>query len=162
MAIGIVVVMQAVPAILSATTRKEGEDWSKDPTASQPAGAVFAIIWPILYLCLAAAIALVALWPVAGSSPIARWVVLALLAAEVALNWSWIPTYGSGNRKGATWVLLAMLLVCAPALSLSGYIHPAAQALIAPYCAWLVFALVLTSERNVRDVAQLQQEEEQV
>lgn len=151
--VALLVVLQAVPSILTAATREE--DWDEIRTASQPPGAIFMVVWIALYTCFALAIYF-ALYE--SSSSLSRTVLIALLVLQLALNWAWIPTFGQGHRKEATWILGAMLVLGAPILFLASrmssqnMLHPATAPLLAPYFAWLVCALVLSSERNVMDL----------
>lgn len=147
-ALFILVVFQAVPAILAATTR--ADDWSENPSPSQPGSAAFATVWPLLYLAIGAALFFVATSP----PSIARTALLVLLVVGVALNWAWIPTWGQGHRKAATYLIVAMLAALFPTLLVAAG-GPAKQrvaaACLGPYAAWLLFALVLSSEHNAMD-----------
>lgn len=143
-------VLQAVPSILQATTRTS--DWSDDPSPSQPAGSAFGVAWFTLYTLMAVTVFLV----VRSPASTARTALLALLALQVALNWAWIPTWGQGERKAATYLIVAMLAALAPTLVLSTGTprHRWAGACLSPLAAWLMFALILSSERNTMDGAE--------
>lgn len=149
----LVVVLQAVPAVLTATTRDE--DWDATRTVSQPPGEVFMVVWIALYACFALTMYF-ALYE--SQASLSRTILIVLLVLQLVLNWSWIPTFGKGHRQEATWILGAMMVLGAPILFLAtrmssqGMLHPATAPLMAPYFAWLVCALVLSSERNAMDL----------
>ncbi len=77
-----------------------------------------------------------------------RWTGVALLAAQLLVSWAWTPVFASGRRREATWMIVAMLLATLPGIVLAARTSTVAAALWAPYAAWLVFALVLSSEAN--------------
>lgn len=147
----LVVVIQAVPAILASTTRSS--TWDAVKSASQPPGAAFATVWPVLYLCLAAALWLLSVRPDAGATPYMQWVAVGLLAAQLVLNFAWLPVYGQGTQKAArqgTWLIVAMVALGLPAMVLATRVNIWAAALIAPYLAWLCFASVMSADINTQ------------
>jgi len=115
-----------------------------------PPDWLFPVAWTILYVCMAAAGARVALLPGGG-------VAMALWALQIALNGLWTPVF-FGLKKirlgmivlGALWVSVALTLV---ALWLQDWV---AGALFAPYLLWVSIAGALNlsvMRRNPEETA---------
>jgi len=115
-----------------------------------PPDWLFPVAWTILYVCMAAAGARVALLPGGGLA-------MALWALQIALNGLWTPVF-FGLKKirlgmmvlGALWVSVALTLV---ALWLQDWV---AGALFAPYLLWVSIAGALNlsvMRRNPEETA---------
>ena len=116
---------------------------------SAPPGFAFAVVWPILY-----ALAAVALWlqitsPTASALPGMQWTGVAIMALQLAIGFSWMPVFTAGYTKAATWIIVVMLMMTVTGLTLAAGTNGIAATLWAPYAAWLIFALVLSSQVNV-------------
>lgn len=133
--------LEVPPAIVAAVSPKIP---SGTAGPLQPPGVVFAVVWPVLYACLAAAIALLV-----GQSPIqknagSKWTAVALIVAAAGVSWGWMPLFAK-NRPAAAWLIVAMLAAAVAAIPLAAKSNVASGALVAVFAAWLVFALVLNS-----------------
>lgn len=106
-----------------------------------PEPIVFAIVWPILYFMMGAALAMVcAAWGARG-----RIVALALFAVQLVLNLSWTPVFfGAHDITTALFVIGALNLALIATIAAFGKIRAGAAALLLPYLAWTIFATVLT------------------
>jgi tryptophan-rich sensory protein len=110
-----------------------------DLTESSPPPIVFSVAWSALYVLAGVALTLQGFGAGSSSSKIAS---LVLMVLVVAATWGW-PFVYAVSRKGATWFIVGLL-----ALTLCGMVawgSPLA-ALWAPLAAWLVFALVLSTQ----------------
>ncbi|WP_347301931.1 TspO/MBR family protein [Croceibacterium sp. TMG7-5b_MA50] len=108
--------------------------------AINPPGATFGIVWPILYVMMGVALALV------GASPDSalRRRALAAFAVQLLLNLAWSPTFFAGHRIGlALAILLALDVALIVTLVLFLRVRQAAGVLLLPYLAWVLFAAVL-------------------
>lgn len=123
-----------------------------DRPAWAPAGWLFAPVWTTLYVLMG-----IAAWLVWRSprSP-ERQLALALFVVQLALNalWTWIFfAWRSGFWALAEifvlWVLIAVVT------TLFSRVRPLAAWLLAPYLAWVTFAMALTWSVWQRNPAQL-------
>ncbi len=138
--VALLVVLQVVPLGISMAPGARVER-SSMPSIAPPA-PVFVVVWVVLYL-----LAAVALWfqcCAKGVSPGVQWTGVALLGAQLVAGWFWTLLFRS-DKRAATWMVAAMLIVTLPGLVLAAKTSVTAGALWAPYAAWLVFALVLSS-----------------
>ena len=119
-------------------------------TPAAPAPIAFAIVWPILYTLLAAAVFLLIFYPMKGASKAVQWTALGLLVTQLALNFAWTPVFAQGKRSTATIMVVLMLMLTVSSLTLSATAQPVAAALTGPYAAWLVFALLLSAQSQVK------------
>lgn len=125
---------------------------AKSPKApSQPPGIVFAIVWPILYLCIALGLWLQVVSPDRQVSKGVQYAGIVLMLLQLVASFAWSPVFVYGNSKAATWLIVAMLLIGVPGLVLAAKTNIASGALWAPYMAWLVFALILSSQINAME-----------
>ena len=145
----LVVFLQAASATSSLLVYNE---FKRAPVApSAPPGAVFMVVWPVLY-----ALAGVALWLqlVTPSSagvavlPAVRWASICLMAVQLIAGFAWMPLFATGRTKAATWLVLGMLIVSVTGVVLVAGVSGSATALWAPYLVWLTFALVLSAQVN--------------
>lgn len=108
--------------------------------AIQPPDYLFGIVWPILYVMLGLALAVVLH---ARGAP-SRSLGIALFAAQLAANLVWSPLFFVAHQVTAAfwWILLILALAIATTL-VFGRIRAAAAWLMVPYLAWLSFAAIL-------------------
>lgn len=99
-----------------------------------PPGWVFPVVWTTLYVLIAWAAARLAPLPGAG-------LVLALWAAQIALNTLWTPVFFGAHRLGAAMAILALLWLVVAALTVLAFrLDRLAGTLLLPYLAWLTLA----------------------
>lgn len=114
------------------------------PARSQPPGRVFALVWPVLYALLGAALA-VSYARTASGTPLGAtpfWRVAALVAG---LN-AWWLAFGERCRPISALVAIASLCACSAALVAEALVEGFAweAAAVAPLVAWLAFATGLS------------------
>jgi tryptophan-rich sensory protein len=108
--------------------------------AIYPPGATFGIVWPILYVMMGVALALVAAERTAPRRRAALWA----FAIQLALNLAWSPTFFAAHQIGAAQIILLALDVALIAtLARFWQVRRAAGVLLLPYLAWVLFATVL-------------------
>ena len=111
-------------------------------TAFMPPGAAFGIVWPILYLLLGIALAMILAEP---RSP-RRTAALVLFAVQMLLNFAWSPIFfGAHDIKLGQIVIFAIVIIAAAAAGQFYRLRKAAGLLMIPYLAWLVFAATLNA-----------------
>ncbi len=109
----------------------------------QPPSWLFGVVWPILYVLIGLALAMVI--NARGS----RWRGLAISAflAQLVLNLLWSPLFfGMNQVSAALLAILLMLALAAVTTWLFWHVRKAAAILMLPYLAWLVFATALNFE----------------
>lgn len=110
--------------------------------AIYPPPVTFAVVWPILYLLMAAALAMVA---TARQAP-GRRAAIAAFCIQLALNLGWSPLFFGAHRiAGALWLLVAIDLAVVVTIVLFWRVRAAAAMLLLPYLAWILFATVLNA-----------------
>lgn len=108
--------------------------------AIYPPGATFGIVWPILYVMMGVALALVG---ADRTSPHRRGALWAF-AVQLALNLAWSPTFFAAHQIGAALaILLALDVALIVTLVLFWRVRQAAGLLLLPYLAWVLFATLL-------------------
>ena len=141
----LIVVINAVPAALAVPYSAALRSAVATLPAAPPPLA-FAVVWPILYTMLAIAVFLLIAYPSPTVAPAMAWVACGLLVAQLGLNIAWTPVFAQGNRSAATIMIVVMLMLTIAALGLVATAQPLAAALLGPYAAWLVFALILSAQ----------------
>jgi tryptophan-rich sensory protein len=128
----------AVPFVISRTTQSGKRLNTTGRTASSPPGAVFAVVWAILYALAGVALTLQGF----SAKTSADWAAFGVLAATVVATWGWPAVYDV-SIPGGSWFLVGLL-----ALGLAGVLvlRKPLAALWAPLLAWFVFALVLSAQ----------------
>ena len=120
----------------------DGNPWfdALEKPVMMPPGWVFGLAWPVLYVCLGVALALVLhARGAAGRRP-----ALLFFAAQLALNFAWSPLFFAMHQvRLALLVIVVMLVLAAITSYLFGRIRKAAGLLLLPYLGWLCFAALL-------------------
>jgi benzodiazapine receptor len=108
-----------------------------------PAGAVFGIVWTILYILLGLSLAMI----LHARGARGRAVAIAFFAAQMVLNFSWSPVFFALHQtKTALVIIVAMIVLTVVTAYLFAKIRKAAALLLLPYLAWLCFAALLNYE----------------
>lgn len=121
-----------------------GNPWfdSLDKPFFMPPGWALGLVWPILYLILGVAVALILAEPPSQ----ARTKALALFGAQLALNFAWSPIFfAAQSPRIALMTIFAMTAIAAMAAGQFWKIRRVAGALMLPYLAWLCFAAALNA-----------------
>ena len=119
-----------------------GNDWFAmlDKPFFMPRGWAFGLVWPILYIFLGIALAIILAEP---ESP-ARNKALLLFFIQLALNYAWSPLFFAAHAvKLALITIFVMAAIAAMAAGQFWRIRRVAGALMLPYLAWLCFAAAL-------------------
>lgn len=139
----------AVPAVLLAsflvqtvTPGGGNSAWfaSLEKPAINPPSYLFGIVWPILYVLMGFALALVlSAWGARG-----RTAAIAAFAVQFALNLAWSPTFFAAQQiEYALYVIVAMDIAVFITIALFWRVRMLAGILLLPYLAWILFATVL-------------------
>jgi benzodiazapine receptor len=144
----LIVLFNVVPAALAIPYTAALRTAVKTLPAAPPPLA-FGIVWPILYTLLAVAVSLMIAYPQPTVAPAMAWVACGLVVAQLGVNWAWTPVFAQGQRSTAAIMTVVMLMVTLAAMMLTATSQPIAAALLAPYAAWLVFALVLSAQASI-------------
>ena len=111
--------------------------------AFTPPGWAFATVWPILYLLIALALAVV----IHARGARGRGVAIMLFMVQLVCNFAWSPLFfGAHEVQLAFYLAIATLVLATVTTVLFGRIRGAAALLMVPYLCWLGFACVLTYE----------------
>lgn len=109
--------------------------------AFTPPGWSFALVWPLLYMMQAFALALI----LDARGAQGRGLAVGLFALQFALALLWPSLFFGAHKIGAaSWMALAMLVATAAATLSFWRIRPRAGLLMVPLLLWLIFACVLT------------------
>ena len=110
-----------------------------------PPGWAFGVVWPILYVLLGLALALI----LAEAPSQRRRTALILFFAQLVLNFAWSPIFFAAHRiQLALITIVVMAGLAAFAAGQFRQIKPVAGALMLPYLLWLCFAAALNSAIN--------------
>lgn len=106
-----------------------------------PAAGTFGIVWPILYLLIGLATAII--WYARGN-PL-RTLALVLFGLQLVLNIAWTPVF-FGMRAMLPGAILAGVLLLMAAITMVVYwrVRMSAGLLLLPYVAWLALATALS------------------
>lgn len=107
---------------------------------AMPPGAAFGIVWPVLYVLLGLAVAMI----LHAKGARGRVLALACFAAQLLLNYVWSPIFFAMHQVGlALGIILLMIVLAAATAWLFARIRRTAGLLMLPYLAWLCFAAFL-------------------
>ena len=116
-------------------------DALEEPSFMPPAW-LFGLVWPILYLLLGIAVAIIAAEPPSER----RRTALILFFAQLALNFAWSPVFFALHDIALAKVLIFVMAgIAAAAAGQFFRLRRVAGLLLIPYLAWLVFAATLTA-----------------
>lgn len=142
--------MVTVPAIvllglLASQLADSGESnlWFSGLTKPElyPPAQVFGIVWPVLYLLMGVALALV----LSARGAWWRGRAAAAFVVQFLLNLAWSPVFFGLHQITGALVLIAVLDVAViVTVWLFRKVRPLAAWLMLPYLAWILFATVLT------------------
>ena len=121
-----------------------GNDWFAAllKPSFMPPGWTFGVVWPVLYILMGVALAMVLAEP---PSP-RRKLALTLFFIQLALNFAWSPLFFAAHDIGlAKIVIFLMAAIAAAAAGQFLRLRKPAGLLLIPYLAWLVFAATLNS-----------------
>ena len=111
-----------------------------DKPAFTPPDWVFPVVWPILYILLGLALALV----LNARGARGRGIAVALFAGQLALNLAWTPVFfGAHQVRAAMLIVAGMIGLTIGTIGAFRRVRPLAAALMLPYLAWIVFAAAL-------------------
>ena len=107
-----------------------------------PPGWAFGVVWPILYLLMGIALAMVLAEPPSQR----RRTALILFFVQLALNFAWSPIFFAAHDITlAKYMIYVMAVIAAGVAGQFLRLRRAAGLLLVPYLAWLVFAATLNS-----------------
>ena len=110
---------------------------------AMPPGWAFGLVWPILYILLGLALAMV----LHARGARGRGLAVALFLLQLILNYAWSPLFFAWHEVGAAlWLIIAIIAITAVVATLFWRIRRAAALLLVPYLAWLGFAAWLNAE----------------
>jgi translocator protein len=107
-----------------------------------PPGWAFGVVWPILYVLMGIALAMVLALP---QSPRRR-LALTLFFVQLALNFAWSPIFFAAHDITlAKYVIFVMTIIAAAAAGQFVRLRKPAGLLLLPYLVWLIFAATLNA-----------------
>ena len=113
-----------------------------------PPSWVFALVWPILYVMLGLALAMI----LHARGARGRERVAALFGLQLVLNFAWSPVFfGWRDADGGLMILAALVVMNVILVGLAWRVRRAAALLLVPYLAWLIFAAALNFEIVARN-----------
>lgn len=108
-----------------------------------PPGWVFGMVWPLLYLLLGLAIAMI----LHARGARLRWLAIGLFVIQIVLNFIWSPLFFAAHEvTSALYLVAAITLLSLITTLLFAQIRKPAALLMLPYLLWLCFATWLTFE----------------
>lgn len=111
-----------------------------DKPALMPPGWVFAVAWPILYVLMGCAVAMV--WHARGAA--GRGVAIGLFVVQLLMNYAWSPLFFAAHKvDAALWLIAALIVMVAVTIAAFARVRVVAAVLLLPYLAWLGFAAYL-------------------
>ena len=107
-----------------------------------PPGWAFGVVWPILYVLMGIALAMILAEPPSARKRNA----LILFFVQLALNFAWSPIFFAAHDITlAKYVIFVMAVIAAGAAGQFMRLRRVAGLLLVPYLAWLIFAAALNS-----------------
>lgn len=106
-----------------------------------PPGWVFGAVWPVLYLLIGLALAVV----LNARGAQGRGQAIMLFAVQLVCNLAWSPLFFAAHELTlATYLAVMILVMAAITAILFSRIRPWAGLLMLPYIGWLAFAAILS------------------
>ncbi|MBP7952038.1 MAG: tryptophan-rich sensory protein [Sphingorhabdus sp.] len=106
----------------------------------QPPGWLFGVVWPILYLMIGLAFAMI----LNARGARGRGLAIGLFLAQLLLNLLWSPIFFGQHQVTTAFFLIIAILILAIATTFAfGRVRKVAAWLMVPYLAWLSFASIL-------------------
>lgn len=119
-----------------------------DLPAITPPGWVFAVVWPLLYVCLGLALAMV----LHARGAKGRGFALLLFFVQLAANFAWSPIFfGAHQVTNGLYLIIFILMVTVATAFAFAPIRKAAAWLLVPYILWLCFAALLNFQIDQRN-----------
>lgn len=139
----------AVPAVLLASFLVQaftpgGPDnyWfaALEKPSINPPSYLFGIVWPILYILMGLALALVlSAWGAKG-----RTIAIVAFVVQFLVNLAWSPVFFTLQQiDWALWTIIALDVLVVITIALFWRVRRLAAVLLLPYLAWILFATVL-------------------
>ena len=114
-----------------------------DKPAITPPGVAFAVIWPILYLLIALALAII----LHARGARGRGLAITLFLVQLLCNFAWSPLFfGAHEATLAFYLILVIFVLAVVTTVLFARIRAMAAWLMLPYLLWLAFATYLNYE----------------
>ena len=145
-------IVAVIPLCLSIGITRWSRTRVQSESKATPPSWVFQVAWTAFYLVLGALL-FMQLQPLASGQFVKPWqyTALAMLGVHLVLTFAWMPLYTSGRRRAALYNLVAVLATALALQMLLLSSHtPLFAVLLAPYIAWLLFALLLNYEAVTR------------
>lgn len=105
-----------------------------------PPAETFAIVWPVLYILMAVALALV----IAARGARGRGAAVAVFLIQFIMNLAWSPLFFRMHEVAAAfWLLIGLNVFVALTIVLFARVRTIAALLMVPYLCWIAFAALL-------------------
>ncbi len=119
-----------------------------DRPAIVPPGWVFMTVWPLLYILIALALAVI----LNARGAAGRGAAIALFLVQLVAGYAWSPLFFGHHQVSWALSLIGFVLALAIATTvLFARIRPVAAWLMLPYIGWLVFAAILNFQIDQRN-----------
>jgi translocator protein len=113
-----------------------------------PPGWVFGVVWPILYIMLGLALAMI----LHARGAKGRGLALTLFFVQLVANFAWSPLFfGQYQVTSALYLIIFILLTTIATTFAFAPIRKAAAWLLVPYMVWLSFAAILNFQIDQRN-----------
>ncbi len=119
-----------------------GNHWfaALEKPAIMPSGLVFSIVWPLLYLLMGLALAVI----LHARGARGRGIAIMLFIVQLLCNLAWSPLFFAAHEIVLSFYLLLALVLLAVLTTIAfARIRLSAALLMLPYVAWLAFAALL-------------------
>jgi translocator protein len=141
--IPVIFVLGSASGLLSGSGADNGWYAALEKPSYNPPGWVFGVAWPILYVLMGLALAMI----LNARGAAGRGLAITFFIIQFAINLAWSPIFfGMHQVSTALWVILSMLGTTLITAFLFARIRKAAALLLIPYIAWMCFAALLNSE----------------
>jgi translocator protein len=127
-----------------------GNAWfaALDKPAITPPGWVFGTVWPLLYLLLGLALAII----INARGARGRGLAIIVFLVQLICNFAWSPVFFGARQASLGFLLILVIFVLAVVTTLLfGRIRSLAAWLMVPYLAWLSFAGILAYQIDQRN-----------